>query len=79
MAGKLAIKKKDRRHYFLAALGVRKDGVVVTAVNGAPSDKPKRESHAEHRLSAKLLGNRQRELAMVLLVWPSPVRIVVKF
>ena len=54
IAGKLATKKKDRRYYFLAALGIRSDGTAVSSVNGAPAEGPMREAHAEYRLSKKL-------------------------
>ena len=49
-----AVKNKyDGRHYLLGAVGVRGDGTLVRASNGR-TPKPKREMHAEYRVTKKL-------------------------
>lgn len=45
--------QKDGRRYRLGAIGIRKDGVMVYARNGHPSDRTP-SAHAEARLSRKL-------------------------
>ena len=52
-AKKIAIKAADRRKYRLGAVGVRKDGIVVTACN-LPTKCPEPQAHAEARLTKKL-------------------------
>jgi hypothetical protein len=52
-AATTAVRKKDKRSYFLCAIARRKDGTMVRAVNG-PAEKPTPEIHAEARLSQKL-------------------------
>ncbi len=53
----LAIKAASRgdtsRHYLLGAVGIRKDGAIVTACN-SKTQKPSRKTHAEYKLSRKL-------------------------
>lgn len=53
IAGQLAISKDDKRTYLLGAVGVRKDGCMVVAMNG-PTPTPNREIHAEYKLCRKL-------------------------
>lgn len=53
MAGKLAISRDDGRAFLLAAIGIRKDGAIVRAMN-AVSREPNRLLHAETRLAKKL-------------------------
>lgn len=52
-AGKLAKSKVDKRTFFLGAIGVRKDGTIVRAMNGS-TNYPQPSAHAEARLSKKL-------------------------
>lgn len=53
VAGKIASQGGSYKHYFLGAVGVRKDGAIVTAFN-VPTKEPSREAHAEYRLARKL-------------------------
>ena len=53
MAKKVAIKRSDKRKYRLAALGIRKDGTIVTSTN-LPCRQPEKKAHAEARLARKL-------------------------
>ena len=54
IAGRTATKRDhDARDYWLGAVGVRGDGVIVMSANGPAPDKT-REVHAEYRLSKKL-------------------------
>ena len=53
IAKEIAIKKDDYRSHRLAAVGLRKDGVLVSASNGQALDKCA-EAHAEVRLARKL-------------------------
>ena len=53
VASKLAFSKKDGRTFFLGAIGIRKDGKIVTAINGS-SKIPNRKAHCEYRLTSKL-------------------------
>jgi len=53
IAGKLTLNKEDNRSFLLGAIGIRKDGAFVKAING-PSIFPERTAHAEYRLSNKL-------------------------
>lgn len=46
-------KRNDGRTYFLGAVGVRRDGTLVKALNGNPNE-PMAQAHAEHRLFRKL-------------------------
>jgi tRNA(Arg) A34 adenosine deaminase TadA len=52
-AFELAMKNRDRRHYFIGAIGIRDDGTTVGATNISTPQRC-RESHAEFRLSRKL-------------------------
>ncbi len=49
-----ALKKIDRRQFLLGAVGVRSDGAIVTAYNGAVREGKLLQAHAEARLSKKL-------------------------
>lgn len=53
MIARLALSKNDERSFLLGAVGIRKDGVMVQAING-PSRMPCRLAHAEARLCRKL-------------------------
>jgi Cytidine and deoxycytidylate deaminase zinc-binding region len=53
IAGEIAIANVDCRHFYLAAVGIRSDGVLVKAANMA-SELPDRKLHAEYRLARKL-------------------------
>jgi len=53
-AVKVALKKKDRRHHKIGAVGVRADGAIVTASNGPVRDGKFPPAHAEARLCRKL-------------------------
>lgn len=53
IAAKLSTKRDDKRHFFLGAIGIRSDGVMVKSFNGS-SQEPFRTAHAEYRLSKKL-------------------------
>ena len=53
LAGKIARLKRDDRRYFLGAIGIRSDGVLVCSYNGAPKE-PCAEHHCEFRLTRKL-------------------------
>lgn len=53
VAANIARKKKDQRTFFLGAVGIRKDGVIVQSFN-APSFQPSPCGHAEARLVRKL-------------------------
>lgn len=57
--------QKDDRNYFLGAVGVRSDDVVVFAANGAPKF-PEPKHHAEYRLSRKLTANSSVYVARTL-------------
>jgi len=48
-----AIKRDDRRHHRLGAVAERADGTLVKACNG-PTRLPKREMHAEYRVTKKI-------------------------
>ena len=52
-AKKVAAKGKDCRSYRLGAVGVRRDGTIVTAKN-IPNRYPEAQAHAEARLTKKL-------------------------
>lgn len=54
IAGKLAIKKKDKRNYYLACLGLRNDGTLIASANGSPWNEIVKSSHAEARAANKL-------------------------
>ncbi len=45
--------KDEKRHFALGAIGVRKDGAIVSARNGS-CQSPNRHCHAEFRLCKKL-------------------------
>jgi hypothetical protein len=53
LAARMSRSKKDDRRFFLGAIGVRKDGTLVCAYNGAPKE-PTPEHHCERRLCRKL-------------------------
>jgi deoxycytidylate deaminase len=63
LAAKVAVAKTDRRSFFIGAVAIRGDGVIVTASNGPVvmdnvSDKSYFPSaHAEHRICRKLSKN----------------------
>ena len=45
--------KQDDRRFFIGAVGIRNDGTMVAAYNGAPKE-PTPEHHCEFRLCRKL-------------------------
>lgn len=53
IAARTATSKNDRRAFFIGAIGIRHDGVMVKAFN-SPSENKNRCIHAEYRLSKKL-------------------------
>jgi tRNA(Arg) A34 adenosine deaminase TadA len=53
MAAGVAISKVDKRTFRLGAVGLRSDGVLVSALNG-PTRVPCPDAHAEARLISKL-------------------------
>jgi len=60
-ARELALSKKDKRSFYLGAIGIRSDGAVVSSTNGPAvmnDDKGRKKSfpkaHAEYRLARKL-------------------------
>lgn len=53
IAAEQAFSKKDRRSFYLGAVGIRSDGAIVSACNG-PTSEPERKAHAEYRLAKKL-------------------------
>jgi hypothetical protein len=53
IAGKLASSRDDGRAFLLGAIGLRKDGAMVSAIN-AVAQSPNRQLHAEYKLSKKL-------------------------
>lgn len=53
MAGQIALNNNAGRAYLLGAVGVRKDGAIVSAFNGSDY-LPNRMAHAEYRLCKKL-------------------------
>lgn len=53
IAAKLARSKNDDRRFCLGGIGIRKDGVIVQAVNGNPKE-PEPKHHCESRLCRKL-------------------------
>lgn len=53
LAAKVASKQDDKRTHRVGAVGLRSDGVVVVACNGAAKDRMP-EVHAEARLCRKL-------------------------
>lgn len=53
IAAMTARSKADERTFFLGAVGIRKDGAMVKALNG-PTQIPNRLAHAEARLCRKL-------------------------
>ena len=53
LAGKLAVKNQSHKSFLLGAIGVRKDGALVSAVNSI-SQEPDRRAHAEYRLSKRI-------------------------
>lgn len=53
LAAQVSRLKDDDRTYFLGAVGIRKDGVIVCASNGNPKE-PEPQHHAEARLLRKL-------------------------
>lgn len=53
LAASISRLREDDRNYFLGAIGLRKDGAIVTACNGAPKDVTP-QHHCEWRLCRKL-------------------------
>jgi tRNA(Arg) A34 adenosine deaminase TadA len=53
LAKKTATAARDRRKYRLGAVGVRRDGAIVTSSN-LPTQAPEPEAHAEARVVKKL-------------------------
>jgi tRNA(Arg) A34 adenosine deaminase TadA len=53
VAGELAKSGSAKRHYWIAAIGVRKDGAIVMSRNETTRI-PNPEGHAEKRLTKKL-------------------------
>jgi tRNA(Arg) A34 adenosine deaminase TadA len=53
IAAERAAKNRDRRTFFVGAIGIRRDGTMVMAWNGS-SKEPNRVAHAEFRLASKL-------------------------
>lgn len=45
--------KRDDRHFYIGAVGIRSDGTIVKACNGNPKE-PTRQHHCEYRLSRKM-------------------------
>lgn len=50
----VALNGQQSRKYFLGAIGLRKDGAIVTATNGGTKGERTPTAHAEYRLSRKL-------------------------
>lgn len=53
IAGKLASERADQKSFLLGAVGIRRDGAMVSAVNSI-SQEPNRLLHSEYRLAKKL-------------------------
>ena len=53
VAAKMAVRKQDRRSFFLGSVGVRSDGVHVYACNG-PTRYPCRRAHSEYKVAQKM-------------------------
>lgn len=53
MAAEISRLKEDARHYYLGAVGIRRDGVLVASANGAHRF-PESQHHAEARVLRKL-------------------------
>lgn len=53
IAAATAVSKSDRRAFVLGAIGIRRDGAMVKALN-SPTEAPNRQVHAEKRLCSKL-------------------------
>lgn len=53
MAAQRAAKNRDRRTFYVGAIGIRRDGTLVSSWNGS-SRLPDRNAHAEYRLASKL-------------------------
>lgn len=53
LAARISRIKRDSRNYFIGAVGIRADGTLVCAYNGAPPE-PCPEHHCEFRLCRKL-------------------------
>jgi len=53
MAAGAGLRKSDMRAFRIGAVGVRKDGALVSAANG-PAPYPHPDAHAEARLTMKL-------------------------
>jgi len=51
-AFEISRRREDERHFYLGAVGIRKDGAIITACNGAPKE-PTPEHHAETRAIRK--------------------------
>jgi cytidine deaminase len=53
IAATIAVKRKDKRSFYLGAIGVRKDGTVVYGVNSRTKE-PERKMHAEYKAAKKM-------------------------
>jgi len=53
MAGKLALSNNRERNFYIASIGLRKDGAIVSAINGFDCT-PNYALHSEFRLAKKL-------------------------
>ena len=53
IAGRVASSRRDKRAFFLGAIGVRRDGAMVHAFNSANQERY-HATHAERRLCRKL-------------------------
>ncbi|MDD5098587.1 MAG: hypothetical protein PHD31_02645 [Candidatus Pacebacteria bacterium] len=53
LAVNIALKRKNNRHYYLGAVGIRNDGKIVMASN-IPNQERNVQCHAETRLSRKI-------------------------
>lgn len=53
IAARTATSKDDRRSFFLGAIGIRNDGVMVRSLN-SPTENKNRMAHAECKLCRKL-------------------------
>lgn len=67
IAAQVAQSKDDERSFLLGAIGIRADGVMVSALNG-PSQYPNRVAHAEARLARKLTPNSEVYVVRVRLI-----------
>lgn len=66
IAGRIAKSKKDKRTFLLGAIGIRRDGAMVSAYNSAATS-PTPAAHAEARLVKKLDHNATVYVARIAL------------